>query len=289
MDAPEQQAVKPPARKRVSTKDLTRGNSTILIGAQLLSVVAAFDGPANLTKIGQAANMSPSRAYRYLRGLCDAGLLEQNGPSGLYDLGPQILNLGLQAISRLDPVRQASTALADLTNITGLVSVISVWGSHGPTAVRCERGSIVAPIVSIREGITLSLFRTSAGRVFLTYLPDSKTLPVIQQEIIETDWWADKASGKRRYKDLKEVMAAVTEIKNDVQEHGMARSLGTQHPSYASISAPVFGQDGNLQLAISLIGIQGTFDLDPSGKPASRLRGTAKSLSERLGAPHILK
>lgn len=289
MDTPHEPANKPAARKRVSTRELTRGNSTILIGARLLSVVAAFDGPANLTKIAQAADMSPSRAYRYLRGLCDAGLLEQSGPSGLYDLGPQVLNLGMQAIGRLDPVRQTSAALADLTNATGLTSVITVWGSHGPTAIRCERGAIVAPIVSIREGITLSLFRTSAGRVFLTYLPHSKTQPVIEQEIVETDWWsrdgATGTRGKRLYKDIKEAMAAVTKIRNEVREHGMARSLGTQHPSYASMSAPVFGRDGTLQLAISLIGIQGTFDLDPAGRPASHLRATARALSGRLGAP----
>jgi DNA-binding IclR family transcriptional regulator len=246
-------------------------------------VVATFDGPANLTKIAIAANMSPSRAYRYLRGLCDAGLLEQNGPSGLYDLGPQVLNLGLQAIARLDPVRQVSAELPDLTNTTGLLSVISVWGSHGPTAVRCERGSITTPIVSIREGIALSLFRTSAGRVFLTYLSELKTRPVIEQEIVETDWWSE-GSGKRRYKDLKEVMAAVAEIKNEVREHSMARSVGTQHPSYASLSVPVFGKDGELQLAISLIGGQGTFDLSAIGKPAVKLRAIGQSLSERLGA-----
>jgi DNA-binding IclR family transcriptional regulator len=286
MDSPEDSTIKPAARKRVSSRELTRGNSTILIGAQLLSVVAAFDGPANLTKIAQAADMSPSRAYRYLRGLCDAGLLEQAGPSGLYDLGPQVLNLGLQAISRLDPIRQVSAALPDLTNATGLVSVISVWGSHGPTAVRCERGAIVAPIVSIREGITLSLFRTSAGRIFLTYLPHSTTQPVIEQEIVETDWWSSEGGG-RRYKDVKEVMTAVTEIRNEVREHGVARSFGTQHPSYASLSAPVFGQDGDLQLAISLIGIQGTFNLDPAGAAANNLRNTAQRLSERLGGKPV--
>jgi DNA-binding IclR family transcriptional regulator len=287
MDATEQPAAKAPARKRTSTRDLTRGNSTILIGAQLLSVVAGFDGATNLTKIAVAANMSPSRAYRYLRGLCDAGLLEQHGPSGLYDLGPQTLSLGLKAIGRLDPLRQATAMLPHLTNSSGLMSVITVWGSHGPTAVRCEHGNIGAPIVNIREGISLSLFKTSAGRVFLTYLPHSKTEPVIEREIVETDWWATYGGpgeeGERSHKDLKKVMATVAKIKSEVREHDMARSLGTQHPSYASLSAPVFGRDGELQLAISLIGVQGTFDIELSGRPAGNLRMTAQKLSEQLG------
>jgi hypothetical protein len=64
----------------------SRGNSTILIGADLLRAVAQFGGPTSLTSISQATGMSPSRTYRYLRGLCDSGLMEQVQRSGLYDL-----------------------------------------------------------------------------------------------------------------------------------------------------------------------------------------------------------
>ena len=72
-------------------------------------------------------------------------------------------------------------------------------------------------------------------------------------------------------------------IKTEVRTHGVARSYGTQHPSYASLSAPVFSRDRKLQLAISLIGVQGTFDLDYEGNPARQLRVFARKLSEKLG------
>jgi DNA-binding IclR family transcriptional regulator len=261
------------ASKRPSTKGLTRGNSTILIGAGLLNVVAQFNGPATLTSIAQAAHMSPSRTYRYLRGLCDSGLLEQNEPSGLYDLGPQILNLGLKAIGRLDPVRQTIAVLPQLTNATGLVSVISVWGSHGPTAIRCEHGNLAAPI-RIREGITLSLFKTSAGKVFLTYLPEEETAVILAREIATPDPDLAAMASER----------GLALIKKEVRRTGLAHSLGTQNPMYASLSAPVFDRDGRLQLTISLIGVQGTFDIAFDGAPAATLRATAADLSRRLGA-----
>ncbi|MGE5537745.1 MAG: IclR family transcriptional regulator [Gemmatimonas sp.] len=261
--------------KRPSAKSLTRGNSTILIGANLLNVVAQFNGPASLTSIAQAAKMSPSRTYRYLRGLCDSGLLEQNEPSGLYDLGPQILSLGLKAIGRLDPVRQAIAAMPELTNATGLVSVLNVWGSHGPTAIRCEHGNLAAPI-RIREGITLSMLQTAAGKVFLAYLPESQTQPALARELAERTAAVEGA--------VKIGPAEIAEMKDEVRRAGVARSLGTQNPTYASLSAPVFDRDGHLQLAISLIGVKGTFDAAVRGDPASKLRAVAGELSQKLGA-----
>ena len=269
---------KTPIAKRASGKDLTRGNATLVVGARLLNVVADFNGPTTLTAIARKAAMSPSRAYRYLRGLTDAGLVEQSERTGLYDLGPQVLSLGLKALGRLDPLRIAITALPDLTEATGLVSVVTVWGSHGPTAVRCEHGNIEAPI-RIREGIALSLFKTSAGKVFLTYWPEAELQPIIEHEL------AERAHDRATDKDAGELTdRAIAQIKKRVAQQGVAKSLGTQNPMYASLAAPVFNRDGKLQFVISLIGVQKTFDFSTSGEPARMLRDAAAALSEKLGA-----
>ena len=269
---------KTPIAKRASGKDLTRGNATLVVGARLLNVVADFNGPTTLTAIARKAAMSPSRAYRYLRGLTDAGLVEQSERTGLYDLGPQVLSLGLKALGRLDPLRIAITALPDLTETTGLVSVITVWGSHGPTAVRCEHGNIEAPI-RIREGIALSLFKTSAGKVFLTYWPEAELQPVMEREL------AERAHERTTEKEAAELTErAIAQIKKRVVQQGVAKSLGTQNPMYASLAAPVFDRDGKLQFVISLIGVQKTFDFSTGGEPARMLRDAAAALSEKLGA-----
>jgi DNA-binding IclR family transcriptional regulator len=46
----------------------------------------------------------------------------------------------------------------------------------------------------------------------------------------------------------------------------------------------VFDRDGHLQLALSLIGVKGTFDASLKGAPAAALRAAAAELSQRLGA-----
>ena len=77
---------------------------------------------------------------------------------------------------------------------------------------------------------------------------------------------------------------AIAQIKKRVAQHGVATSLGTQNPMYASLAAPVFNRDGRLQFVISLIGVQKTFDFGASGEPARMLRSAAAEMSEKLGA-----
>ena len=262
------------ARKNKTSTTRSRGNSTIVTGARLLRVVAGFDGPAPLTRIADRGKMSPSRAYRYLRGLEESGLIAQDPTSGLYDLGPEVLDLGLAAISRIDPVRYAVSALPRLTERTGLVSIISVWGSHGPTVIRCEHANLTAPI-RIREGIILPLLFTAAGNIFLAHLPEAMTRPFITRETRE---WNAQHKGDKMTK------TRIAKIRKSVARDGFARAIGLRTPMHANVAAPVFDRDGKLELVITLIGVQGSFDADPGGAPAQALRETAEAVSRKLGA-----
>jgi DNA-binding IclR family transcriptional regulator len=252
-----------------------RGNSTIVIAADLINVVAKFNGPAPLTGIAAKMHMSPSRTYRYLRGLCDCGYLEQDRPSGLYDLGPQMIELGLTAINRMDPVRQATSCMPALADATGLVSAISVWGSYGPTAIRAEHGNIVAP-VRVREGLHLSLLGSAAGKVFLTYMPAHVTKDLLDKEIAE---WNMRNASKDRISAKKAEQICV-----EVRKQGIASASGTHNPMLSSLAAPVFNREGELELAITLIGIKGSFDISLKGMPAKQLQVTAHAVSRKLGA-----
>lgn len=251
------------------------GNSTIATGARLLSVVAGFEGPATLTRIAAESGMLPSRAYRYLRGLCDAGLLEQESASGRYDLGPETLNLGLAAISRIDPVRQALGILPMLAEETELAALISVWGSHGPTVIRCEHANLTAPI-RIREGLVLPLLQTAAGNLFLAHESPAMTDEILRREVRE---WNAVHKGKG-------AMTAdrIAEITSSVRKRGLARTIGLRTPIHANLAAPVFGSDGKLELVITLIGVKGTFNTAFTGPPARKLAAAAKELSHKLGA-----
>ncbi len=263
-----------PEKPRRKGRSRSPGNSTIATGGRLLIVVAGLDGPATLTRIAAESGMLPSRAYRYLRGLCDAGLLAQKNSSGRYDLGPETLNLGLAAISRIDPVRQALRVLPVLTEETGLASLISVWGSHGPTVIRCEHANLTAPI-RIREGLILPLLQTAAGNLFLAHEPEAATAELLAREVGE---WNLVHKGKKRM-----TAAGIAQIKSSARKRGVARTIGLRTAIHANLAAPVFGHAGKLELVITVIGVRGTFNAAFNGPPARKLAAVAKRLSRDLG------
>ena len=267
---------KQPARRRASAgRARSRGNSTILIGAELLSVIARLDGPASLSRIAEAANLTPSRAYRYLRGLVDSRYVEQDPLSGRYDLGAEALHVGLAALGRVEPCRRAMALLPELTERTGLVAALTVWGSHGPTVLMSEHGRLISRL-RMREGVVLPLLGTAAGRVFLTYMPAQYTEPLLRREIAE--WNADHPG-----EPMNE--ARIARLQEEVRRHGVALSAGRRNRTHANLSAPVFDHLGRLCLALSLIGTKGTFDDSLTGAPAQELKRIAGTLSHRLGAP----
>lgn len=263
------------ARRPRAKAPETRGNSTLVIGARLLGVVSAFDGPTTLTRIAAAAEMSPSRAYRYLRALADSGLVEQDRVSGRYDLGPELLRLGLAAISRIDPVRLAIAALPDLVERTGLVSTLSVWGSHGPTVIRCEHATLATPI-RIREGIVLPLLTTAAGNLFLAYEAESLSAPLLEREMQD---WNALHTGKDAMNPER-----IATIKEEVRRRGVTRAIGERTPIHANVAAPVFGRDGRIVLALTLIGVRGSYDTSYTGEAVRILKEVVRELSRKLGA-----
>ena len=89
----------------------TTGNRSVVVGVHLLKTIAAIEGPATLGEIAAAADMSASRTHRYLAGLIQTGLVEQDQNTGRYALGSTIVELGLTALGRTDAVKLGGEAL----------------------------------------------------------------------------------------------------------------------------------------------------------------------------------
>jgi DNA-binding IclR family transcriptional regulator len=269
----------PAARKKKDTspaRQRSRGNSTILIGAQLLSVMARLGGPSPLTRIAEAANLTPSRAYRYLRGLVEGNFIEQDPLSGHYDLGAEALHVGLAALGRIDPCRRAMAVLPELAERTSQIASLTIWGSHGPTVILSEHGAQYSR-VRMHEGMVLPLLGTAAGKVFLTFMPPDLIEPFLATEI--ATWNENHAKAEAM------TQARVATLQADVRRNGVAASSGRRDRTHANLAAPVFDHNGRLTLAISLIGVQGNFDTSPNGAAAQELKRTTRVLSDRLGAP----
>lgn len=260
-------------KKKTQPAKGANGNRSVVVGVHLLKTIAAIEGPANLGEIAAQAGMSASRTHRYLAGLIQTGLVEQDQNSGRYALGATIVELGLTALGRTDAVKLGGETLSLLTERTGLVSLLSTWGSHGPTIIKWEQGRLNTA-VRIREGRNLPLLTTATGRVFLAFMPDNEVKDLLDHELARQTEMLPK-------RDLSDVQA----LRAEVLRHGLGRMIGEENPGLVAIAAPVFDHDGRIVMTITLVSIIGTMDADYDGAPARELKATANQLSRRLGAP----
>ena len=100
------------------------GVQSVEVAARLLDVLAAASGALTLKDLAAKAQMSASKAHRYLVSLARTGLVEQDA-TGRYDLGIRALSVGLAALGRIDAVRIATDELERLSDDAGATEVSS--------------------------------------------------------------------------------------------------------------------------------------------------------------------
>jgi DNA-binding IclR family transcriptional regulator len=159
-----------------------RGIQSAGIGFRVLAALAHEAGPASLTAIARGSDLSASQAHRYLASLVQAGLARQDGSSGLYDLGPQAIQIGLAALARTDVFALADPAIAAFTRDTGRTAIVAARGPLGPTVVRWHAGRIPV-ITSLSVGSVFPYLRSATGRVFLSFLGEEEVADAVAREL----------------------------------------------------------------------------------------------------------
>ncbi len=252
---------------------LQRGIQSIEVGGQLLLALVARGRAMALGELARDGGMDASKAHRYLVSFGKLGLVSQDPRSGSYDLGPMATQLGLAALQRLDPLREATRAAETLVARIGHTVAIAAHGPLGPTVVRIEE-SIHALHVNMRTGTVMSLLNTATGLVFAAHLPDGVVAGMLEQETLRL-YGADPVT--------RPSAASRAKLFDDVRRRGLARAVGKPIPGINALSAPVFDLDGRIVLAITALGPSGTFDAHWDGELARAIAACAATLSRRLG------
>lgn len=249
-----------------------RGVQSIEVGAKLLSVLVDEAEPLMLKDLALLAQIAPAQAHAYLVSYRKLGLVEQEGSAGRYRLGPFALELGITRMRTFDPLRMAAEAVGELSRSSGLNVALVVWGSFGPTVINVqESGSQLN--MNTRVGTVYSLTSTASGRIFLAYMPEAIVKEALRQE--RRDESHNNRVGKFEY-------LSKTEVER-IRDQGYATVANPPVPGINAFSAPVFDHVGQMQFAVTIIGLESILKPSADLEFLHALLETTAHLSSQLG------
>ncbi|MCB1361021.1 MAG: IclR family transcriptional regulator [Rhodobacter sp.] len=250
-----------------------RGIQSIEISGRILQALVDAAAPMMLKDLGQAADLPPAQCHAYLTSLRHVGLVHQEPHSGLYSMGPFAMRLGIGWLRSSPLAAAAIGATRALTQELGIMSLVAVWGRHGPAIVHINTG--IAPLaLNLRQGTLYSVTGTATGRVFAAFDPRPE---VTQQIAVNLGADGDsRALGSHMTRDSFERQVA------EARACGYATARGAPIPDINAVSVPVHDADGTFAMAISLIGRTAELSVEDDSAAVQALLDTARAITRAV-------
>jgi DNA-binding IclR family transcriptional regulator len=274
--------------ERPARKSGRKGIQSIETGFRIIDYLVGVGRPVPLKDIVAATGLSASMLQFYLISLVQIGVVHQERSTGHYGLGPYTLKLGLAGLEQFDIFAAARDRMVDLANDIRHTVFLGVWGTHGPTIIYRADGAHGRPIFELRVGAVLPVLRSALGRLFLAYLPESITTPLVESELADVSR-VRPAQGAAA--DLPRNRIEVRKLIEATRAAGMSRSRSGLLSDYTAISAPVFDHTGTIIAGITAMGQIGVLDDDLAGASAQAIRRLADEISSDAGqrTTHYMK
>ncbi len=222
----------------------------VLDKAVVILSFLAEGGPATLAEVVGATGLPRPTAHRLLAALEAHRLVGRDG--GRYSLGLRLSLWGSRAVG-LDLTEAARDSLVSLRDETGESTQLYVReGDRRVCVASVERtGGGLRDTVPV--GAVLPLDRGSGGKVLLA--------------------WAENGEPSSSSVELEEV-----------RERGWAESVAEREAGVASVSAPVFGANGELRAAVCASGPVSRLGEHPGERLAGPVVAAAHEIEGAVGA-----
>jgi DNA-binding IclR family transcriptional regulator len=228
---------------------VTPVNQSVERAVRLLGFFSPEEPELTLTRLTERLGTSKATTHRYTLALRRVGLLRFDSGTGLYSLGPRIVELAATALAGLRIVRIAGPTMERLVAELNETVVLSIWDGQQPTVVRVDDNTDRLVRIVVRTGARLPRVESAQGKVFLTFGPDAAELSSDERESIH---------------------ATRIAVNSQVVE------------GIRAIATPIF-QGDEVTAAMALVGTISSLPEDPRSVPAVRLRAAAEALSAELG------
>jgi IclR family transcriptional regulator, pca regulon regulatory protein len=156
--------------------------SLVLSLAKGFRILEVFDGTSHemtLTQIAARADLDPGTAHRLTKTLVMLGYLRQTPGSKRYHLGLKVLDLGFNALARMDLRDSARPVLRSLVGQLSEAASIGVLDGADVVYIERVQANLVRLGVSVRVGSRIPAYCTALGHSILAYIPLEKRLEIL--------------------------------------------------------------------------------------------------------------
>ena len=242
-------------------------------GALLRAVSGHEPRGATTSALARATGLPRPTAHRLLASLEAEGLVERDGASGRWLLGPELYFLGTAAAARYDVTAITQPVVRRLAVATAESAFFSARRGDETICLVREDGSFPIRSHVLTEGIRFPLGVASAGMVVLAYLPDAEIDEYLSRADLTTAYGEPHAADH-----VRERVAAT-------RRDGYAVNPGLLVPGSWGMGAAVFDERERPAWALSLTGIEQRFTQERRRELGVLLLRAAHDLSRALRSP----
>lgn len=243
--------------------------------ALLLRIIAKAGGSGlSLAGIVRGSGLTRPTVHRLVKALAADGLLDFDGETGRWHLGPELYVMGTVAAGRFAVEHLARPALRRLAEATGESAFLSIRRGDETVCLAREEGSFPVRSFVLYEGKRFPLGVASAGIAILAFLPPGEAEPIIADD-------GDRTSAYGPAHSAAPLRAKLAETR----ELGYSVNPGLIVEGSHGLGAAVFDPAGRPAWALSLTGIEPRFRPGRREELGELLMAEAHRLSTAIAAP----
>lgn len=250
---------------------LAQGNAIDKVCA-ILSLLSG-QGNLRLSEITRATGLNRVTALRILDSLVNNGFIMRSGQPPRYSFGPEVIAMssGTSQLSNLRDIARPS--LLRLAQLSGDVALLAIRSGLESICVDRVAGDYPINVSYLQVGTRRPLGVSASSMALLAWLPED-----------ERDALVDITAGN---------VAAFPRINRQVlREHieaanrqGYVRMLNVVIDKLGAMAVPIYGPQGDVVAAISVIGLTERI-LEREAELAAALRDEQAAITRRLTSTH---
>jgi DNA-binding IclR family transcriptional regulator len=245
---------------------------SLIRGLDVLDFILDRERPVTAKQIIEHLRIPRATAFAIVRALQRRGYLWRNASAHSYEIGWQLFRLGLAHEVGSDLWREARQALAQLAVEADETVQLSVLDRDKNLVVLREGRSTKVKFM-FGLGVRTPINWSASGCLLVSDYSDTEL--------------RSRLSGELPPSPTGRAPTAIEPLIDDVRRfraQGYAIKLGHVHEDVGMIAAPVFGPDGHLEAAITIVAHHYGVAERRRQQLLAKARRTADDLSHRLGA-----